>query len=153
MLIFFNKNINMSNFQDFRMLNIRYGNSIKAYFFKSVGEIKNYNKVNYINCVYFELKSFPPLPNSLIYLICHNNQLNSLPKLPNSLDTIDCHNNQLTSLPKLPYSLQMLLCDNNQLTSLPELPNSLKYLICDNNKFIKKRKYKYLIKIIYLWEL
>ncbi len=143
----------MSNFQDFRMLNIRYGNSIKAYFFKSFGEIKNYNKVNYINCVYHELKSLPPLPHSLIYLICHNNQLNSLPSLPKSLIALDCHNNQLTSLPELPDSLQMLYCYCNKLTSLPELPNSLHTLCCDDNEFIKKIKHKYLIKIIYMWEL
>ncbi len=48
-----------------------------------------------------------------------------------------------------------IYCSYNQLTSLPELPNSLKNIWCNNNKLIKnklikKRKYKYLIKIIYL---
>jgi hypothetical protein len=41
-------------------------------------------------------------------------------------------------------------CEYNQFTELPELPNSLKILSCSINKLIKKQKYKYLKKFIYL---
>ncbi len=54
--------------------------------------------------------------------------------------------NEITNYDNVVY----INCSNNQLTSLPELPNSLKRLECNNNKLMKKIKYKYLIKIIYL---
>ncbi len=100
-------------------------------------------------CKYY---SFEEVKNydQIIHIYCGYNQLTSLPKLPNSLEYLWCNYNQLTVLPELPNSLKKLLCYNNQLTSLPELPNSLKRLECNNNKLMKKRKYKYLIKIIYL---
>ncbi len=41
-------------------------------------------------------------------------------------------------------------CDQINLTLLPKLPNLLTILYCSNNQFIKKLKYKYLIKISYL---
>jgi hypothetical protein len=63
---------------------------------------------------------------------------------------INCSNNNLTLIPELPNSVQYICCERNKLNSLPELPNSLQRLWCNDNKFIKKQKYKYLIKIIYI---
>ena len=88
--------------------------------------------------------------DTVIYINCSNNQLSKLPKVPNSLQELLCDYNQLTTLPKLPNSLQIIDCNDNQLTSLPELPNSLMEFIFRHNKLIKKQKYKYLYKMIYL---
>jgi Leucine-rich repeat (LRR) protein len=100
------------------------------YTYTSFDIIPKYDNIVYIECIY-----------------CH---LSKLPELPNSLLKLSCGNNQLTSLPELPKSLKELYCRYNKLTELPELPNTLQYLSCSKNQFIKKQKYIYLIKIIYM---
>ena len=132
-----------------RMLfKIKYQNDNNQYEFTSFNEIKNYDKVVYIDCSDNQLTSLPELPNSLQVLFCSMNQLTSLPELPNSLQYLYCHNNQLTELPNLPNSLQYLDCENNKLTSLPNVPNSINYLYLKNNNFLTSYKYDYLNRII-----
>ena len=101
---------------------IEYQNDNKLYYFNSLNEINNYDKV--------------------VYIYCSGNDLTLLPELPNSLQELWCNNNQLTSLPELPNSLKYIYCMKNNLTELPELPNSLIQLDCWNNKLMKKRQYK-----------
>ena len=108
------------------------------------------NSLQSFFCEYNQLSKLPELPYLLKNFKCQFNQLKSLPELPDSLEYLWCNNNQLKSLPELPNSLEYLICSDNKLTVLPERPKSLQYLSCYNNKFIKKRKYKYLMKIIYV---
>jgi Leucine-rich repeat (LRR) protein len=115
-----------------------------------------YDKITYltisVNWYNKNIHKFIKLPNSLKLLSCKKCNLDSLNKLlnklPDSLEYLDCSYNNLTSLPKLPNSLQKLYCQFNILTMIPELPRTLLTLYCDVNNFIRKRKYKYLIKII-----
>jgi Leucine-rich repeat (LRR) protein len=117
------------------LIRIKYQNNNREYYFNSLNEINNFDKNNY---------------DKVLYIICEFNRLTSLLKLPNSLELLHCEYNKLSSLPELPNSLQKLYCGGNKLTSLPEFPKSLIKFIWSNDKLMKKRQYKYLIKIIYL---
>jgi Leucine-rich repeat (LRR) protein len=132
-------------------ISIKYNLDVKKLIeLDSFNKISNYDKVVWLECCCNQLTSLPNLSNSLQELWCSYNKLTVLPKLPNSLQLIGCGFNKLSELPELPNSLKELNCMHNQLTSLPELPNSLQLIRCEDNKFIKTRKHKYLIKIIYI---
>jgi len=79
------------------------------------------------------LTSLPPLPNSLKELDCAHNDLSSLPQLPNSLNIINVSYNKLTVLPQIPKNVTELQCCSNKLTVLPQIPKNVTELQCCNN--------------------
>jgi Leucine-rich repeat (LRR) protein len=105
-------------------------------------DLSRFKQLEKLVCSKNELKSLPPLPNSLIVLFCPFNPLTELPQFNNNLEYIECSYCQLTSLPPLNNNLKVLHCYRNEITELPPLNNKLKILHCYNNKiFHKKQKY------------
>jgi phosphate transport system substrate-binding protein len=96
--------------------------------------LEYFHNLKSLNCSNNNLKTLPPLPDTLTKLICLNNKLTNLPYLPDTITFLNVSENRLTYIPNLPKSLKHLYCNDNKLTSLPEIHDYLSLLICNKNR-------------------
>lgn len=99
-------------------------------------DLSRFTRLRTFICMYCELTTLPPLPDSVEFIDCSYNNITILPPLPASLRILKCYYNKISVLPPLPPALGLLDCGNNELTELTCLPNSLLGLYCSKN-FIK----------------
>ena len=96
-------------------------------------DLSRFTRLRTFICMYCELTTLPPLPDSIEFINCSYNNITTLPTLPASLRMLKCYYNKISILPSLPPRLGILDCGNNELTELTCLPNSLIGLYCSKN--------------------
>lgn len=105
-------------------------------------------KLTKIDAAHNNIKSLPPLPNTLrtlnlylnpletvhsfnpglVFVNFYNCKVSVLPPLPQSLETLILTGNPIAELPKLNNSLEQLHCEGCAITKIPLLPDSVKWV-------------------------
>ena|SRR3989344_3537897 len=123
------------------LINYSYDNNIFKHEYYDLNNIKNCDKIKYLNCEDNNLAQIPLSFNNIEELYCCGNKLINLPMLSKNLYILDCGNNKLLNLPiLLSKKLYILYCPSNKLNKLPKI---------NNNNYINTIEYSYnIIKFI-----